>query len=373
MKDTPKIAAFIIVILITTLACSFSGQDIIPVTGETPIPEVVAPPPVDTPIVVEEPPTPEAVEPTLPPPTPEPVTESPPNSITHDIIPISSLPPDKPQVMYDQDSIRSADKREAYGGDEFLLGKFERPFDQDMKYIPYIDIIEANMVRNKDDQFIYAIIRVQEDPSLSTIGPFGFGIEVDEDLDGSGDFLIWSILPVSNEWSVEGVSVWKDANADIGYLKPMFSEGPVTQDGYELNIFDAGSGQDSDLAWSRISPSDPLEIEIAFKRSVLEVSPYFLWGAWAALGPDQFDRFDHNDYFTYEQAGSPTKKQTDYYPLKELFAVDNTCRSASGFTPKGNEPGVCPAAIVEKKAKDKVCTEMCFVFGAQVVCYEVCE
>lgn len=86
---------------------------------------------------------------------------------------------------------------------------------------------------------------------------------------------------MSNEWSVEGVSVWKDANADIGYLKPMFSEGPVTQDGYELNIFDAGSGQDSDLAWSRISPSDPLEIEIAFKRSVLEVSPYFLWGAWA--------------------------------------------------------------------------------------------
>jgi len=173
MKDTPKIAAIIIVILITTLACSFSGQDIIPVTGETPIPEVVAPPPVDTPIVVEEPPTSEAVESTLPPPTTEPVTEASPNPITHEIIPISSLPSDKPQVMYDQDSIRSADKREAYGGDEFLLGKFERPFDQDMKYIPYIDIIEANMVRNKDDQFIYAIIRVQEDPSLSTFEPMG--------------------------------------------------------------------------------------------------------------------------------------------------------------------------------------------------------
>ncbi len=373
MKDTHKIAAIIIVILITTLACSFTGKDIIPVTGETPIPEESPPTLLNTPAVIEEPPTPEVAEPTLPPPTSEPESASPPTPIIHSMIPISSLPSDKPQVMYDQDSIRSADRREAYGGDEFLLGKFERPFAQDMKYIPYIDIIEANMVRNKDDEFVYTIIRLQEDPSLSTDGLLGYGIEIDEDLDGSGDFLIWTKLPMSTDWSVEGVSVWKDANADVGYLKPMFSEGPVTQDGYEVNIFDAGSGQDSDLAWSRISPKDPQKIEIAFKRSVLEVSPYFLWGAWAALGPDQFDRFDHNDFFTYEQAGSPTKSQKDYYPLKELFALDNTCRSASGFTPKGNEPGVCPPAIPEKKVKDKVCREVCYVFGAQVVCYEVCE
>lgn len=153
----------------------------------------------------------------------------------------------------------------------------------------------------------------------------------------------------------------------------MFSEGPVTQDGYEVNIFDAGSGQDPDLAWSRISLNDPKKIEIAFKRSILEISSVFLWSAWASQGADQFSFFDHNDYFTFDQAGSPTKSQKDYYPLKDLFALDNTCRSASGFTPKGNEPGLCPQPVSEKKGSSPGpnCRLVCSL--THPGCYLVCE
>jgi hypothetical protein len=33
--------------------------------------------------------------------------------------------------------------------------------------------------------------------------------------------------------------------------------------------------------------------------------------------------------------------QTTLYPLKALYALDNTCRDPYGFTPTGTEPGLC--------------------------------
>ena len=85
-----------------------------------------------------------------------------------------------------------------------------------------------------------------------------------------GILLVWTQLPKSTEWSVEGVRVFKDANSGVGAIKPMFSDAPSAGDGYEINIFDSGVGADPDLAWSRISPQDPTKIEIAFKRTILE-------------------------------------------------------------------------------------------------------
>jgi hypothetical protein len=40
------------------------------------------------------------------------------------------------------------------------------------------------------------------------------------------------------------------------------------------------------------------------------------------------------------QAGSPLAGSN--YPLKALYLVDNTCRWKYGFTPTGNEIGLCP-------------------------------
>jgi hypothetical protein len=55
------------------------------------------------------------------------------------------------------------------------------------------------------------------------------------------------------------------------------------------------------------------------------------------------DWFDYNDHFSQAQAGSPLGGSANY-PLKAFFEVDNTCRWVVGFTPTGNEPGICPVA-----------------------------
>jgi hypothetical protein len=323
----------IIAIMTLILACNLSassknpqGDKQIPVTGEQ-TPLVVAVP-------TEQPPQP-TVEPSV-------TAEPSPTPIVHLDLPDAILPTDKPQVTYDQESILSAEQKEAYAGDQFTIGRYERPFDQNMLYIPFIDIKQSNLIRNKDNKYIYSDIFLLDNPSLVPDAEYGFGIELDVNLDGRGEYLVWTRLPQSTEWSVEGVRVFKDANKSVGALKPMFSDTPSAGDGYELSIFDSGIGADPDLAWSRISPEDPTIIEIAFKKTVLDESQKFLWGTWSILGPDQFDRFDHNDYFTYADAGSPTRSDKDYYPIKAMYALDNTCRAASGFTPKGNEPGLCP-------------------------------
>jgi hypothetical protein len=350
----------IFVVLTFILACSLSApsknspaDNQIPVTGD------------QTPLVVDVPtelPPQPTVEPTA---TTEPTLEPSPTPIVHLVSPDVVLPEDKPQVTYDQESIRNAEQKEAYAGDQFLIGRYERPFDQEMTYLPFIDIIQSNLIRNKDDEFLYSVIFLLDDPMLVPDSQYGFGIELDVNIDGRGDFLVWTQLPKSTEWSVEGVRVYKDANSSVGALKPMFSDAPSAGDGYEINIFDSGIGADPDLAWSRIAPQDPTKIEIAFKKTILEESQKFLWGTWSILGPDQFDRFDHNDYFTYADAGSPTRSDKDFYPLKAMYALDNTCRAASGFTPKGNEPGICPATPV---VKNNTCIQYCFNTGAARIC-----
>ena len=253
-----------------------------------------------------------------------------------------------PQVIHDQESDRSAPEKQAYGGDEYNLGRYERPFDQDMSYIPAVDIYQANLFRDEDNDWVYTIIRLKESPIILPDMQFSYGIELDLDIDGRGDILIWTAMPQSEEWSFDGVSVWKDLNESVGGKTPMRSDPPPGGDGYEANIFESGMGEDPDLAWSRINPENNNFIEIAFKKELLDnneaddKTEKFLWAAWADVGMKQLDLFDHNDHFTKEEAGSPLRSEEDYYPLKAVYSMDNTCRAASGFTPKGNEPGLCP-------------------------------
>ncbi len=359
-----KLSAIATLLIVLILACTSS-----PIGGNN---AVETQPPVEpgnaqpTELV----PPAEPVQPPQPTNTPEPIAtaeptaEPLPTEIIHLVSPIVSVLSEKPQVIYDQESIRKAAQKEAYSGDEFLKGRYERPFDQDMNYLPFIDIKETDLVRTQDSEFIYAYIYLMEDPTLKPDEEYGFGIEMDDDLDGRGDYLVWTTLPQSKEWSTDGVSVWKDANNNIGGPQPVISDAPAGEDGYELNIFDSGIGADPDLAWSRISPEKTGVIEIAVKVSVLETSPKFLWGAWSMLGPGQFGLFDHNDYFTFEQAGSPMKSDNPFYPVNEMFALDNTCRAASGFSPQGYEPGLCP---VTPQNCHKVC-QLWVNVGAGRIC-----
>jgi hypothetical protein len=296
-----------------------------------------------------------AIPPTLEPSaTPEPTLTPTPTEIVHKIIPVSSKPKDKPQKVYDQEAKLKAAQKEAYAGDEFLVGKFERPFDQQMAYIPYIDIKETDLYRNEGGDYYLAYIILENNPAELKDADLGFGIEIDADLDGRGNFIVWTKLPTSTEWSVNGVSVWKDANLDVGGKNPVVSDSSPNGDGYEVNIFDSGVGEDPDLVWSRISPDDPKRIELSIKKTMLGDKTKFMWAAWAKEGDPQFSLYDFNDHFTLADAGSAMKKDKPNYPLNKLFALDNTCRSASGYTPSGGEPGLCPKAI--QPTKEQVCS-----------------
>jgi hypothetical protein len=136
------------------------------------------------------------------------------------------------------------------------------------------------------------------------------------------------------------VQIWEDPNGDVGGPVPVRSDAPGERDGYEKLTFDQGRGTDPDAAWARFSPANATDAQIAFKRDAIGMDLEFLWAAWADAGNKQPGWFDYNDHFTSAEAGSPLSAQANY-PLAALFAVDNTCRMAYGFTLLGTEPGAC--------------------------------
>jgi hypothetical protein len=143
------------------------------------------------------------------------------------------------------------------------------------------------------------------------------------------------------------VQVWKDVNEDVGGETAIKPDAPDGWDGYEILLFDAGMGEDADLAWVRRSAEMKEKIEFAFKlnlAAVGEAKPVFLWGAWAFEGKVQPEMFDIQDHVTLEEAGSPLRDNA-YYPIQEPFAAaDNTCRGLLGMAPSGQLPGMCPVA-----------------------------
>ena len=220
------------------------------------------------------------------------------------------------------------------------MNLYERPFTStSMDYLPDLDILGARLMR--DTTWVYINISLEGQNSAG--GLLGdYGAELDLNLDGRGDMLLMAKKPGS-AWSTDGVRAWTDPNNDVGGARPILSDPPSNTDGYETIVFDSGVGSDPDAAWARISPTDPNSVQIAFKNTLIKNAATFMWGAWAMddsmLHPEWFD---YNDHFTLAQAGSPLIEDTQNYPLKALAEVDNTCRWVVGFTPSGNEPGICP-------------------------------
>lgn len=341
MNINPAIRLVIGALLITgILACNFSQT--------TPEAQATIPPPPATP---------------FPPPTSEPTPESPP--ITHKDMPVN-LPYGRTGQAGDQDSSQTANQKRAPGGDRFTFGRYERPFNaytMDI-YYPYLDI--TNSIFYEDEVWIYAAITLRGvDENQTLAGKYGF--EIDSDLDGRGEWLALVSSPSSNEWSVQGVEVWFDANRDVGGIVSVGADERGNGDGYETSLVSDGQGDDPDLAWARVSPQDPRTVELAVKRSLLKGDTSYMAGAWA--GAESLDpaKFDFNDHMTHEQAGTALVELENFYPIKELAALDNVCRLAIGFMPKGNEPGLC----VTNPPKKVACPSgqyQCYNFGNQQIC-----
>jgi hypothetical protein len=232
-----------------------------------------------------------------------------------------------------------APQKKAIGGDEYSNNRWERPFTAEtMDYLSDVDLIRVEL--RVASPWIYVTFEFV-DPRGEGIGQTMYGAEFDVNKDGRGDYLIWGASPADGNWTTNGVAVWKDTNFDVGGPTPQASNAPWdTGDGYDKNLVASGVGDDPDLAWIRQIESGK-KVQLAFKYSVLNNAGQFLWNGLADLGIRNPAWFDYNDHFTQEQAGSPYPIQTKFYPLKQIWGLDNTCRDAYGFTPTGTEAGLC--------------------------------
>jgi hypothetical protein len=232
-----------------------------------------------------------------------------------------------------------APQKKAIGGDEYFNNRWERPYTAEtMDYLSDVDLIRVEL--KVAAPWIYITFEFVE-PRAEGIGQTMYGAEFDLNKDGRGEYLIWGASPADGNWTTDGVEVWKDANFDVGGPTPQSANAPWDQgDGYEKNLVASGVGDDPDLAWIRQIEGGK-KAQLAFKYSVLNNASQFLWNGVADLGVRNPAWFDYNDHFTQADAGSPLPIQTQFYPLKALFGVDNTCRDAYGFTPAGTEAGLC--------------------------------
>ena len=207
-------------------------------------------------------------------------------------------------------------------GDAYSWGRLERPYTpNNMIYKNYLDIYQANLAAR--DGWIYVTIVLIG--KLPQEGQISYAVELDTDRDGRGDFLVFADLPLSDEWTSDGVSVHADINEDIGGVFPAYEEDlEVIGDGFETIIFEDGSGEDQDLAFKETLVGDLGS----------------LWSIWTDEGLRDPGFYDINDHFTFFEAGSPNNGNYRY-PVKAVALIDSTCKGWYGFLPTGNEAGLC--------------------------------
>lgn len=260
-------------------------------------------------------------------------------------------PGDLPAAPISQTSDHDSSKtpQAATGGDFLTRGRIERPFNANSMdtYFPELDILLAALYM--DDDWIYLDLTLAGSGAAAN-----YALEFDTDRDGRGDFLIISQVAASAEWTVAGVQVWQDTDKSVGGITPVLSDkSKASHNGFESLLFDAGQGDDTDLAWSRLNPNGTAGVQLAVKKSLL-TSDAFLWGGWAGRSAIDPSLFDLSDSYTIEEAGSALADSI-FYPIKELSEVDNTCRQPVGFAARGNEYGLCPSGSTPSNEQDS-CT-----------------
>jgi hypothetical protein len=239
--------------------------------------------------------------------------------------------------MTDRSSAALAGERRSIA-DNLDINLLERPFTANvMDYRGYLDINRGEL--SIGAPWIYVTFYLEQAPPVGT--PAFYGVEVDIDIDGRGDWLIIGAAPPSTDWTTNGVRVLRDTNNDVGSAHPMTADAPSGGNGYDELVFDQGLGSDPDAAWIRLAPGGATKVQVAFKSVVIGSPSTWTWGVWADEGVNKPEWLDYNDHFTAAEAGSPTSGSSNY-PIKALAAVDNSCRWAVGFTPVGTEPGICP-------------------------------
>ncbi len=265
-------------------------------------------------------------------------------TVTHLMTPSSA---GSGKVVFDVDSHDTAPELRAPYGDSHDINRLERPFDQDMAYYPDMDIYSYTVASDADWWYV-SIALVGKDPNNTT--GINYGVELDLDHDGFGDYLVLARPPYAATWDTLPVQIYQDTNHDTGGLSAEKSDAPLSTDGYDKQIFHGGPGdKDPDMAWVRINAAPDATIQVAFKKSW--AGTVFMLGVLADAGLKDPQKLDYVDRFQEAEAGSPVKDK-QYYPLKALILVDNVCREAFGFKPTGYEPQLCPKEPPPTKAPE---------------------
>lgn len=311
IKTSRFLLPLLLIILIIILACN------LPSASSTPLPPTAE---AQQPTAATEPPTLIAYTPTI--------------EIKHNVTPgdVSAG-----KLVYDVTSEDTAPEERAPYGDSYDINRLERPFLQNMTYVPDLDIVTYTV--SQDDIWWYVSVQLVGQNPNNSLG-IDYGVALDKDHDGFGDYIIWSHPPYTPVWDTSNVQIYQDTNHDTSGFSADKSDAPITTNGYDKLIFNGGNGDaDPDLAWMRVNAGFQATVQFAFKKSWS--GNVFMLGVIADAGLKDMSKLDYVDRFTEQEAGSPVRDKINY-PLKALYAVDNTCREAFGFKPTGYEPQLCP-------------------------------
>ena len=268
----------------------------------------------------------------------------------HLLRPADNLPTSV-KLTYD---VESAGTSAPYG-DSYRINRFERPFRQDMTYIPALDILRFDVT--SDDEWYYVSIVLNGSDPNNDIG-IHYGVEIDKDADGFGDTLVWASPPYSTAWITTNVEVYEDSDQDTAGLSSSQADPGFEGNGYDNQIFDGEDSEheDPDLAWVRMVEGGQAIIQFAFKKDLAGAA--FAIGAISDAGLKDVSQLDYNDRFEASQAGSPLRNDPNY-PLGPLFAVDNTCwqtynLTLTSYPPKFCPPGSLPVATRRPPSNDNL-------------------
>ena len=280
-------------------------------------------------------------EPISPSATGVPTRTSAPGPTLTEVIPVTGprmTPPDTVlQTEKPVSDVESSTSGAPYG-DSYRSNRFERPFAQDMTYVPDLDIIRFGLSEDNDWYYI-SITSNGLDPNNPLA--INYGVEIDLNADGFGDYIVWAHPSYTTEWNTDTIQVFEDGDRDTAGLSSTQSDAVFNGNGYETLLFEGGSDQnpDPDLAWVRMLEAEPATIQFALKKSWLGDS--FLAGVFSDAGLRDLSKFDYSDNFAEAEAGSPVRNNP-FYPLGSLYAVDNTCWQAYGVKTLAYQPKFCP-------------------------------
>jgi len=234
------------------------------------------------------------------------------------------------------DSSLTAPAKTAWG-DSLRIDNLERPFTQsEMVYHPETDIVNVTIAEDATHYyFTFELSASAEDAGYPSAF---YGIEFDTNLDLKGDLLLWVKGGEATEWTSESVTLYQDANDDVGGATAVIPDA-FSGDGYETTVFSGEEQTDDGIAWMRSTEGNANIIQLSLLKTEAD-GEYFFWKAWADEGVADPALFDYNDSFSNVKAGSPDKNSS-VYPVNELELVDSTCWVAYGFQPTKEQTGCC--------------------------------